>query len=198
MRARHPEVEFESCSSGGSRVDLEVLKRAERVWVSDIIDPAERQRMLWWTSQLIPTEFQGSHVASGRSHTTGRWHDLSFRAATAVFGHFGIEWDLAQADEEELAELGWWIDWYKANRAVLLGGDMIRVDLPDPSVYFKGVVASRKAIFSLSQLAASPLGNLGMLRFPGLDPAARYRVTAIDRQPVPPEARHGGRQPRSS
>ena len=189
LRANHPDVEFESCSSGGSRVDLEVLKRAERVWVSDVIDPAERQRMLWWTSQLIPAEFQGSHVASGRSHTTGRWHDLSFRAATAVFGHFGIEWDLAQASDDELAELGWWIDWYKTNRAVLLGGSMVRVDLPEPSVYFKGVVTAEKAIFSLSQLSASPLGGIGMLRFPGLDAEARYRVTVIDRQPVPLDRR---------
>lgn len=189
LRERHPDVEFESCSSGGARVDLEVLKRAERVWVSDVIDPAERQRMLWWTSQLIPAEFQGSHVASGRSHTTGRWHDLSFRAATAVFGHFGIEWDLAQATDDELSELGWWIDWYKANRDVLLGGELVRVDLPDPSVYFKGVVTEAKAIFSVSQLAASPVCSLGVLRFPGLDPDARYSVKVIDRQQVPAEGR---------
>lgn len=188
LRQRHPEVEFESCSSGGARIDLEVLTRAERVWVSDVIDPAERQRMLQWTSQLIPAEFQGSHVASGRSHTTGRWHDLSFRAATAVFGHFGIEWDLAQASEEELAELGWWIAWYKANRSVLLGGRSVRVDMPDPHTYFKGVVTADKAIFSLSQVLVAPTSSLGQLRFPGLDPAARYRVTAIDRQPIPPEA----------
>lgn len=189
LRQAHPHVEFESCSSGGSRVDLEVLKRAERVWVSDIIDPAERQRMLWWTGQLIPPEFQGSHVASGRSHTTGRWHDLGFRAATAVFGHLGIEWDLAQASEDELSELAWWIDWYKTNRDVLLAGRVVRIDLPDPDTYFKGVVTPEKAIFSVSQLSASPLGNLGMLRFRGLDPDTRYRVRVIDRQPIPPANR---------
>ena len=189
LRRRHPGVEFESCSSGGARVDLEVLKRTERVWVSDIIDPAERQRMLPWTGQLIPPEFQGSHIASGRSHTTGRWHDLTFRAVTAVFGHLGIEWDLAQATEDELAELGWWIDWYKANRSVLLGGRQIRVDTPDPGTWFKGVVTNDKAIFSLAQLSATPGANLGLVRFPGLDSDADYRLTVIDRQPVPPQLR---------
>lgn len=189
LRLRHPEVEFESCSSGGGRIDLEVLKRAERVWVSDIIDPAERQRMLPWTGQLIPAEWQGSHVASGRSHTTGRWHDLNFRAATAVFGHLGIEWDLAQATDEELAELSWWIDWYKTNRAVLLGGRQVRVDMPDPATWLKGVVTDEKAIFSLSQLSVGPGGSLGLIRFPGLDDEATYRLTAIDRQQVPAHMR---------
>ena len=33
LRRRFPQVEFESCSSGGSRIDLEVMERAERVWV---------------------------------------------------------------------------------------------------------------------------------------------------------------------
>jgi alpha-galactosidase len=72
--------------------------------VSDCIDPLERQQMNRWTSQLVPLELLGSHVASGRSHTTGRVHDLSFRAATAIFGHFGIEWDLSAATAQELAQ----------------------------------------------------------------------------------------------
>ena len=44
----------------------------------------------------LPPEYLGSHIASGRSHTTGRRHDLGFRAGTAIFGHLGIEWDLAR------------------------------------------------------------------------------------------------------
>lgn len=186
LRAAHPEIEFESCSSGGGRVDLEVMQRAERVWVSDNIDPEERQRMLWWTGQLLPTEMMGSHIASGRSHTTARWHDLNFRALTAVFGHLGIEWDLALASEEELAALRGWIDWYKANRAVLHTGRLVRVDMADPEVYFKGIVTPHKAIFSLSMLKVTICAGLGMLRFPGLDPDANYRVTMTDPQLVPP------------
>ena len=112
IRAAHPDLEIESCSSGGARVDLEVLERADRIWVSDNIDPHDRQSMLRWTTQLIPPEMMGSHIASGRSHTTGRWHDIGFRAATAVFGHLGVEWDLARATPEEVAELQVWIAFY--------------------------------------------------------------------------------------
>ena len=181
LRRRFPQVEFESCSSGGSRIDLEVMERAERVWVSDNIDPDDRQRMLWWTSQLLPAELLGSHIASGRSHVTGRWHDLSHRAATAVFGHLGIEWDLASATEEELEELAWWIAWYKDHRKRLLAGRLVRVSMPDPGVWFKGIVNDEGGIYSLSVLEATPAVNLGMLKFPGLISERRYRVEIIDR-----------------
>ncbi len=189
LRARHPHIEFESCSSGGARIDLEVLQRTERVWVSDNIDPEERQRMLLWTGQLLPPELMGSHIASGRSHTTGRWHDLDFRAATAVFGHLGIEWDLAIATDEEIDGLGWWIDWYKENRRVLLTGRVHRVDMADPEVYFKGVVTPEKAIYSLAMLQVTDCISLGRLLFPGLDDDATYRVTMTERNPVTPQNR---------
>lgn len=186
LRANHPKVEFESCSSGGARIDLEVLQRVQRVWVSDNIDSQDRQRMLWWTGQLLPMELMGSHVASGRSHTTSRWHDLNFRAATAVFGHLGIEWDLAQASPDEIAQLSGWIEWYKANRDVIATGRLVRIAMPEPGVYFKGVVGDRKAIYSLSMELPTNSANLGRLRFLGLEKDRRYRVTIIDKQLVPP------------
>jgi alpha-galactosidase len=72
IKAAHPGLEIESCSSGGARVDLGILERTDRVWVSDCIDPHDRQSMLLWTGQLLPPELLGSHIASGISHTTGR------------------------------------------------------------------------------------------------------------------------------
>jgi alpha-galactosidase len=181
IRAAHPRLEIESCSSGGARVDLEVLQRTERVWVSDCIDPLERVGMHRWTTQLIPPEMMGAHIASGRNHTTGRVHDLSFRAATAVFGHLGIEWDLARASEEELAELGEWVGFYKDNRGLLLGGDVVRLDFPDESLAANGVVAPdlSAAIFSFASVGRSDVSSLGRLRFPGLDATRRYRVVPL-------------------
>jgi alpha-galactosidase len=151
------------------------------VWVSDNIDPLDRQQMMRWTTQLIPPELMGSHIASGRSHTTGRVHDLSFRAATAVFGHLGIEWDLALASEEELAELGDWISFFKAERSLLLGGDLVRLDFPDPAVQVNGVVAPdrSRAVYSIASLALSDVVSVGRLRLPGLAPERRYRVTPV-------------------
>lgn len=184
IRAAHPRLEIESCSSGGARVDLAVLERTDRIWVSDNIDPHDRQHMLRWTAQLVPPEYLGSHIASGRSHVTGRRHDLGFRAATAIFGHLGIEWDLAEATEAELAELAEWIAFYRAHRRLLLGGDIVRMDGPD---HVHGVVAPDRAgaILAAATLVSPYPDPPGRLRFRGLDHDRRYRLAPVRIGPPP-------------
>ena len=102
LRERHPMVEIESCSSGGARIDHEILKRTERVWTSDCNDALERQTIQRGASMLIPPELMGAHIGPHTAHTTHRTHTLSFRAATAIFGHLGLEWNLLSLDEAEL------------------------------------------------------------------------------------------------
>ncbi len=182
LKARHPGLEIESCSSGGSRVDLEVMQRCDRIWVSDCIDPLERQQMNRWTMQLLPPELLGSHIASGRSHTTGRVHDLSFRAGTALLGHLGIEWDLARATDDELTELAAWIAYYQEHREHLLSGDLVRVDVADPdtlAVY--GVLAPdrARATYFLATTGRSDVSPRPRVRLPGLDPTRTYAVTPV-------------------
>ena len=70
----HPQLEIESCSSGGGRADLGILERTDRVWTSDCIDALERQQIQRWTGLLVPPEMMGAHVGSPVSHTTGRRH----------------------------------------------------------------------------------------------------------------------------
>src|SRR4029453_15811762 len=140
LRSRHPGVEIESCASGGGRVDLGILARTDRVWASDTNDALERQNIQRWTQLLLPPELVGSHVGPPKAHTTGRTHELSFRAATALFGHFGIEWDIASASAEERTDVAGGIAPYKRWRALLHGGEVVRADLPDPAFALHGVV----------------------------------------------------------
>ncbi|WP_375389564.1 alpha-galactosidase [uncultured Amnibacterium sp.] len=181
IKERYPSMEIESCAGGGARIDLEVLDRVDRVWVSDCSDPLERQSMHRWTTQLVPPELMGAHIASSTSHITGRHHDLSFRAATAVFGHLGIEWDLREATPEEMDELAVWIEFYKAHRRELHGGHLVRLDHPDETVLLHGVIApdASTAIYSHAAGARSRSGHPGRIRLPGLEPERRYRVTPV-------------------
>jgi alpha-galactosidase len=180
LRARHPHIEIESCSSGGLRVDLEILERTDRVWASDNIDPLERQQIQRYTVQLLPPELIGAHVGSPRSHSTARTHDLSFRAGTALFGSFGIEWDVTTTSAEERKELAAWVQLYKDVRGLLHTGTVVRADQYDPASALHGVVAADRsaALFALVQLATPLTSVPGTLRLPGLDPDRRYRVTA--------------------
>ncbi|WP_049560985.1 alpha-galactosidase, partial [Nonomuraea sp. SBT364] len=188
IRAAHPRLEIESCSSGGARVDLGILERTDRVWASDCIDPVERRQIMRWTAQLLPPELIGSHIGADRSHTTGRRHDLAFRAATAFFGHYGIEWDLASLTDDELGELAGWIALHKEHRDLLHTGVMVRLDDVPEGVEAHGVVApdGRAAVYEIALLERPATWPPGLVRLPGLDPDTLYRV-----RPLTPVASHG-------
>ncbi len=142
LKAAHPGVEIESCSSGGARVDLGILERTDRIWASDCNDALERQTIQRWTGLVVPPELVGGHVGPTTSHTTARTHDLSFRAITALFGHFGMEWDVRQVQGAEREELKRFIGIYKEHRGLIHSGRMVRADLADESLMLHGVVAA--------------------------------------------------------
>jgi alpha-galactosidase len=182
LRRRHPSLEIESCSSGGGRVDLEILERTDRVWASDCIDALERQRIQRGTGLLLPPELVGAHVGAPTAHTTHRTHTLAFRAATALFGHFGIEWDLRTASSEELDELAAWVALYKQERELIHTGTAVHSDYPDDVYWANGYVSPRRdrAVFALVALATSDVAPPGRIRLPGLDPAVTYRIEPIE------------------
>ena len=179
LRVRHPGLEIESCSSGGARVDLGILARTDRVWASDCIDALERQTIQRWTGLLLPPELIGAHVGAPRNHTTGRRHDLSFRAGTALFGHFGIEWDLASADEAELEELTAWVRLYKHHRHWMHRGRVVRADTPDSATLIHGIVAENgdQALFAVVQMSSSVTTTPGRTRLPGLAADTHFTVS---------------------
>lgn len=179
IRDACPGLEIESCSSGGARVDLEILQHTDRVWASDCIDAHERQHIQRWTAQLLPPELVGSHIGADRAHTTGRCLDLSFRAATALFGHFGIEWDLTEASPDDLTALKEWVRFYKAHRELIHTGRVVRTASDDDALWLHGAVSPdrQRALYSISVLDRPVTWPAGRVRLPGLDEAALYRVT---------------------
>ncbi|WP_449371866.1 alpha-galactosidase [Arthrobacter psychrolactophilus] len=186
LKSLHPGLEIESCSSGGARVDLGILEFTDGVWASDCIDPLERQQILRWTAQLLPPELVGSHIGSPHSHTTGRTHDLSFRAATALFGHYGIEWDITALTAQEQQELGHWIGVYKEHRALMHHGTVVRVDHPTPEISAHGIIAADRtqAIFEFTVLSRPACWPPVPVRIKGLDPERNYRIRQLG--PTPP------------
>ena len=153
LRRRHPTVEIESCASGGGRIDHEILRRTERVWTSDCNDALERQTIQRGASMLIPPEVMGAHIGPTRSHTTGRTQTLSFRAATAMFGHLGVEWNVTKLTDEERIALRAVIAMHKEHRLLLHAGDVVRFDT-DPAYNAHGVYAADRSEGIVSLRAA--------------------------------------------
>ncbi|GAA1735423.1 alpha-galactosidase [Isoptericola hypogeus] len=181
LRARFPALEIESCSSGGGKVDLDVLDRADRVWASDTNDALERQSIQRWTGLLVPPELVGSHVGDTRSHTTGRTHDLAVRLVTATFGHSGIEADLTRASPEVLDALARWVRTVKDVRRLVSTGTTVRADRSD-DCWVHGLVApdASEAIYAVVTTSSSPAAVPSPLLLPGLDPRQTYRVERVD------------------
>jgi len=181
LKQRHPGLEIESCSAGGGRLDLGIIEVADRVWVSDCIDAHERHRLVRWTGLTLPPELMGTHVGSAADHTTGRRLELDFRAGTALWGHFGVEWDLTSADEDDLVRLRDWIALHKELRGLLHSGRVVNGDLADPALDLQGVVAQDRseAVYRLSALDHSLSAGAGLVTLPGLDPERSYQVSVI-------------------
>jgi alpha-galactosidase len=197
LRALHPDVEIESCSSGGARIDHEILRRTERVWTSDCNDALERQTIQRSASLLIPPELMGAHIGPPTAHTTGRTHTLAFRAGTALFGHLGVEWNVLGLDEAGRHELAAVIAVHKQFRDLLHHGDVVRFDPVDngigPSSHAHGVYAADRseALVAYVQLATGQSLSPAMLRLPGLDPDRVYDVCVVD---LPGRRRAAARQ----
>lgn len=196
LRTRHPGVEIESCSSGGGRIDVEILRRTERVWTSDCNDAIERQLIQRGASMVIPPEVMGAHIGPTRSHTTGRSHSLAFRALGAIFGHLGIEWNLLELTDAERSALAEVIAVHRRFRPLLHGGDVVRFDLvphgDEPSGAGHGVYAADRseALVAYAQLTTGMSLLPPVLRCPGLTPDRLYRIDEIplssDRRPLEP------------
>ncbi|MGQ7295118.1 alpha-galactosidase [Quadrisphaera sp. KR29] len=195
LRALHPGVEWESCASGGGRVDLEVLQHVQRVWTSDMTDAVARQDVQRWMVQQAPPEHLGAHVSAPVSHQTRRTVPLDFRAATALFGAFGVEWDVSTATEEDRARLAAWVAVFKEHRGLLHSGRTWRADSPDPAVRSHGVVAldGSQALVAQVQLGESWVEHPVPVRLPvawgpgdpGLEPQLRYRARWVGPVPEP-------------
>lgn len=178
LRAAHPDVVWESCASGGGRIDLGVLERVQRVWTSDMTDALARQQIQRWTTQLLAPEYLGAHVSAPAPHSTGRALGLDFRCATALFGSFGIEWDLTTASDEELDRLAGWVARYKRFRPLLHSGRVVRPESSDPAVLLHGVVAADAGEALVAHVALDEsTHNRGVtVRVPGLDPRGSYEL----------------------
>ena len=178
LRTKHPQVEIETCSGGGGRIDYEVLSRTHRFWASDCNDPLERQSIQKGASYFFPLEVTGAHIGAGLCHTTGRQHTLGFRGMTALFGHMGVELDPAGASEDEKHSFAEYIALHKSLRNTLHTGDHFRCDPAHQYTQAWGVVSKDKseAVVMFTQLALSEYALAAPLQIPCIADDKQYKI----------------------
>jgi alpha-galactosidase len=185
LRAAHPAVEIETCASGGGRCDWGMLSRAERVWVSDSNDALDRFAIQRNAFLFLPPEVCGVHVGPAACHVTGRRLSLDLRAHVATFGHMGLELDLRELSERDAERLKAHVANYTRFRSLLHSGQVWRIAVDDDHAAIGATSEDRsRALLLFVRTGSSALGRGAVLKIPGLDNDATYRLQAV--APVTP------------
>ncbi|MEV4460112.1 alpha-galactosidase [Microbispora sp. NPDC049633] len=183
LRAAHPHVRIESCSSGGGRVDLGVLRRTDQVWTSDDTDALDRLEIQHGFSQLYPARVMGAWVTDSPNPYTGRETPLDFRFHVAMAGVLGIGGALTDWSDAELERAAELVADYKRIRPLVQHGRQYRLLPPDrelSAVQYLAPDGSETAVLVHRRSRRFGHPEPGV-RLRALDPGARYRDRSTGR-----------------
>ena len=183
LRRKHPNVEIESCSSGGGRVDLGVMHLTDEVWPSDNTDAFDRLRIQDGFTQAHTPGVMMAWVTDSPSSMNGRSMSLEYRFLSAMQGSLGVGANLAKWTAQDMSTAQRLIADYKVIRETVQHGDLYRLVSPDSGSEqsaTENVSPDKAHAVLFAFLHSSTEGYLyPTVRLQGLDPNARYRVRVL-------------------
>jgi alpha-galactosidase len=182
LRAKHPNLEIESCSGGGGRIDLGVLRYVDEVWTSDNTEAFDRLRIQEGFSEAYAAKFMSAWVTDV-PNMNGRSTPLSYRFLVAMQGALGIGANLNKWSAQDAALATKMISLDKRIRGTVQMGDLYRLLLPSENDTSANQYVSKdgreSVVFAFRHSqeynTAPPTVHLA-----GLDPKAIYKLEAID------------------
>ena len=183
LRARHPKLEIESCSSGGGRVDLGVLRHTDEVWPSDNTDAFDRLSIQEGFTYAYTPAVMMAWVTDVGHGAEDRAVSLPYRLLVAMQGGLGIGTNLNKWTPEDFATAKTMIAAYKGNRETVQHGSLYHlVSSLNNSPYSaeETVSIDRRQAVLFAYLHSSQEGYpYPQLFLQGLDPKATYKVRSI-------------------
>ncbi len=183
LRAKHPNLEIESCSGGGGRVDLGILRRAEEVWPSDNTDALDRLSIQYGFTQAYPPGIMMAWVTDSPNGYDHRAIPLKYRFLVAMNGSLGIGGDLNRWSDEDNALAKKLTEYYKQIRQTIQRGDLYRL-LFSPEgnqVANEYVSQSGDEVVLFAFLGEQHLSaDFPVIRLRGLVEGATYRLVPLD------------------
>jgi alpha-galactosidase len=186
LRAKHPNLEIESCSGGGGRVDLGILQRVDEVWPSDNTDAFDRLRIQEGFGQAYPAKIMSAWVTDVPNMNT-RSTPLAFRFLTAMQGALGIGSNLNKFSEQDSTLASNMIAAYKRIRATVQTGDLYRIASPRKSdVTVNEYVAGdgRQAVVFALRHEQQYNTAAAVIRLRGLAERATYKLESVNNKLV--------------
>lgn len=182
LRAKHPHVEIESCSGGGARVDLGILRYTDEVWPSDNTDPFDRLRIQDGFTYAYAPGLMMAWVTDSPNWMNNRSTSLEYRFLSSMQGSLGIGANLNKWTPADFATAKKMVAEYKSVQATVQEGALYRLISPESgseysvteSVARDGHEAAVFAFLHSSQEG----GAFPRLYLRGLDPVAVYSIHA--------------------
>ena len=188
LRARYPKVEFESCSGGGGRVDLGILGLTDQVWPSDNTDPFDRLRIQDGFTYAYTPGVMMTWVTDSPNFMNLRTTSLDYRFLSSMQGSLGVGANLDKWGASDFDTAKQMIAAYKTIRETVQHGSLYRLISPrggSETSATESVSVDKKQAVLFAFLHSSQMGYpFPRLYLHGLDPEARYRVTAISGKSV--------------
>ncbi len=119
-----------SCSGGGGRVDLGVMRYTDEVWTSDNTDPFDRLSIQDGFSYAYTPQVMMAWVTDSPNWYNHRTTSLIYRFLSAMQGSLGISADLNKWTPQDFATAKQMIAEYKAMRGVVQQGTLHRLASP--------------------------------------------------------------------
>ena len=182
LRAAHPKLEIESCSGGGGRVDLGIMRRVDQVWTSDNTEAYDRLRIQEGFSNAYTTKVMMAWVTDV-PNMNGRSTPLKYRFLVAMMGSLGIGANLNRWSQEDFGLATKMIEYYKSVRQTVQEGNLYRLFSPREGDLTANQYVSQDGkqsvlyAFLRSQQYGRPAPTIYLK---GLDENATYRVRSID------------------
>ncbi len=184
LRRRHPKVEIESCSGGGGRVDLGILRYTDEVWPSDNTDPFDRLTQQDGFTYAYTPQVMMAWVTESPHWFNHRATSLTYRMLSSMQGSLGIGANISKWTPEETALVKRLIGEYHQVQATITQGDLYRLISPRNGSEFSATQSvsgdkSQSVVFAF--IHSTQEGRVfPRLKLEGLDPQAMYKLRAIE------------------
>jgi alpha-galactosidase len=130
LREKHPQVEIESCSGGGARVDLGIARYTDEVWPSDNTDPFDRLSIQNGFTYAYAPGLMMAWVTDSPNWMNNRSTSLEYRFLSSMQGSLGIGANLNEWTPGDFATTKKLVAEYKAVRATVQDGALYRLISP--------------------------------------------------------------------
>ena len=183
LRKNHPNVEIESCSGGGGRVDLGVMQYTDEVWTSDNTDAFDRLLIQNGFTYAYTPGVMMAWVTDSPTWVNRRDLSLEYRFLSSMQGSLGIGANLNKWTPDDFAKAKQMVAQYKAIRETVQRGELYRLISPEhnseQSVTESVSRDGRQAVTFAFLHSSQELYPFPRIFLRGLDPDATYKVNAF-------------------